>query len=689
MISQLTHSTLTLNVANEASLCIPWDSPYDYGVINDPGITVTNTVKQSWGGILGIFNDLNIFIGDGSAPTWVLYASFHDLKVYGETPPLSVYAQMDMLDHVADKVIELANADREDEIAPMGEISLPLHLGANIIGYASDKFGSWPVLSQGLRVASWFTRWASRAAAAFGFSRPPVLTTASRMWMQNSGYAHIADMEDYAVPLGLLNDNHVLPDTRVMDNADEMSLEFILSRPSPLFRISWAASSAAGVTIASAPTAPTNLVWTSSSVASTVILSLTGLAVGFFPSNIAYLGSMFKSWRGDMIFSFRVAKTPFHGGRLIIGWVPVSSANIANTASITQYFGPPNTNNLYISTVWDIKAKNEIEFTVPYISPSPYRDSSSATGMLFVRVLDPLVAPANVANQVEMIISVRAASNFEFSVPRTSQIWIPAPASITSVAAQMDMSGGGSSPSPPQPNAASPEKICDSTPSLYCIGEIVTSLKQLCLRGGIYITGTTNAARNIVTPPWQLYGATGGSTGITTFSNLDYIAAVGAMFAYFAGSYCIDIVPYNNTTSINVGLVEYATVDAYCNLVGKQISDTLDATPLIIENGGKAVHVKMPYYNLLRHMPVALDSSAETYYFTTFGNQPPPTASFTASWTGKTGVDNTTYVGRRLADDARFHRFLGPPICYYGLASTGVNTLGQTYFTSVTTGTPI
>jgi hypothetical protein len=209
------------------------------------------------------------------------------------------------------------------------------------------------------------------------------------------------------------------------------------------------------------------------------------------------------------------------------------------------------------------------------------------------------------------------------------------------------------------------------------------------LRGGIYITGTTNAARNIVTPPWQLYGATGGSTGITTFSNLDYIAAVGAMFAYFAGSYCIDIVPYNNTTSINVGLVEYATVDAYCNLVGKQISDTLDATPLIIENGGKAVHVKMPYYNLLRHMPVALDSSAETYYFTTFGNQPPPTASFTASWTGKTGVDNTTYVGRRLADDARFHRFLGPPICYYGLASTGVNTLGQTYFTSVTTGTPI
>jgi hypothetical protein len=253
----------------------------------------------------------------------------------------------------------------------------------------------------------------------------------------------------------------------------------------------------------------------------------------------------------------------------------------------------------------------------------------------------------------------------------------------------MDMSGGGKSPSPPQPNPNNPEKIIDNSPSLYCIGEIVGSLKQLCLRGGIIVSNLTSAARTTIRPPWQLNGSSSTSTGLSGFGNLDYTSVVGAMYAYFAGSYCVDIVPFNNTTSITVGIVEYPTVDMYCTLVGKSISDTMDTTPYIMENGGKAVHIKMPFYNLLRHIPVALDSAAEVYYYNTFGNQPPPLITFTTSWNGKSSADNTTYVTRRLADDARFHRFIGPPICYYGLPNSGVTSYGQTYIANTTAGNPV
>lgn len=676
-VNQLKHATLTLNSSNECTLCVPWDSPYDFLPLSDPGFTTSGVINHALGGEIALQSTLPISIGDGSTPSYVLYASFHDIEVIGETPILTAYAQM-------------ADDPAMAEIAPTGVISRPLYIGSQLLGsmsYISDKFGVFPTLSRVFGTASWLTRLGSKALSAFGFSRPPVLTTAGRMWQQNSGYSHIADIADYSVPLSLFNDNKVIPDTKVCNPEDEMSLEYLLTRPGVISRFNWGSSKGSGDTLMAIQTCPANMVFVGANTFCDIRAVASGLNVTYFPSPLAYYGQAFKQWRGSMIFRLRTAKTPFHGGRILIGWVPVSNSTISATNTI--YWGPPNNQHSFISKVWDLKAETEIEFTVPFLSLTPYRDYASATGVFFVRVLDPLVYSASVANNVDMLLDVRAGDDFEFAVPTTPTFWYNAPNPLVNPVAQISDAPGLVSISEPadggrQPNADTPECV-DCTAATHAVGEKVTSLKQLGVRSGV-LSALDNPYGPSVIPPWAFTSPTPSASGITAYTLNDYINFISSSYAYYVGGYCLDAVPFDNSITTMATLNEVNILNKYGTLGVAQ-----DCQPWVIENTGKAVHVRIPFYSALRHVPVTnwAGTNPLLQYLNPFLTQPPPYPLICAKNNSASGHDATIYYGRRLSEESRFYRYLGPPPCVFGAGNGTAASYGGTYYGTVLNGKPV
>jgi len=68
----------------------------------------------------------------------------------------------------------------------------------------------------------------------------------------------------------------------------------------------------------------------------------------------------------------------------------------------------------------DIRYCNEVTFNIPYISSSPWKPSgypSTVVGEFSVFVIDPLVAPATVANNVQILVEISGGPDLEFCVP--------------------------------------------------------------------------------------------------------------------------------------------------------------------------------------------------------------------------------------------------------------------------------
>jgi hypothetical protein len=145
------------------------------------------------------------------------------------------------------------------------------------------------------------------------------------------------------------------------------------------------------------------------------------------------LAKMFKSWRGDIIFTFRFIASPFHKGRVRISYDPYGTA--VQTTSDT---GPTVFNQ-----VVDLGSETEVDVRIPYQQAlawcysystfsglnTPYSTSSTPSvaytdtfdnGILSVKVLTLLSAPV-ASSTINMQVFVRGAENMEFANPATIQ----------------------------------------------------------------------------------------------------------------------------------------------------------------------------------------------------------------------------------------------------------------------------
>lgn len=202
---------------------------------------------------------------------------------------------------------------------------------------------------------------------------------------------------------------------------DEMAISNIVTRKSALSIIGWSSALPAGSVLFDCNVSPQLF---------TVVPILDGGSVNrsnrVYHTPMSYIGMMFEHWRGDIIFDIDVVCTKFHKGRLKICWDPLGTGGSVDLPENTVY-----------TSILDIGATNKASIRIPYhqayewlrtrgiirqnwstgttLAVDPVYDN----GLFMISVLTPLMSPVT-PQTVSMLISVRAADNFEFTNPSSS-----------------------------------------------------------------------------------------------------------------------------------------------------------------------------------------------------------------------------------------------------------------------------
>lgn len=146
---------------------------------------------------------------------------------------------------------------------------------------------------------------------------------------------------------------------------------------------------------------------------------------------MCWTSAMFRHWRGDIIYRFRLIASQYHKGRAIVSFDPFGSAS-------SNIVGVSETSGLVQTAILDMSASPEVEFRVPFqqmtewlrLRPTfttHWHTSRGGTfnfdpvydnGTITIRVFNELTAPQmNVHTSAFIVMSVRGAENLEFANP--------------------------------------------------------------------------------------------------------------------------------------------------------------------------------------------------------------------------------------------------------------------------------
>jgi hypothetical protein len=257
-----------------------------------------------------------------------------------------------------------------------------------------------------------------KVASIFGWARPVLThdaTLVKNMPFQNSALT-IGSETNYRLVLDPKQELTVAP--RIFgEEQDVMSLEYIASTKSFLTTFTWAVTDN-----------PNEYIWYSAvtpDLRSTE--SITGGIISQ-PTPMAFALRPFDSWRADIVFTFQIACSKFHRGKLMFVYEPNNSQGSLIAAS---EFG---LNRQYVKII-DIQETQEISFcvkwahyrawcehraenslTVPGMYGSSYNTAASYSngmnGIIFVAPFNGLVSPDAADIDLEINVYVHA-ENFK------------------------------------------------------------------------------------------------------------------------------------------------------------------------------------------------------------------------------------------------------------------------------------
>lgn len=133
---------------------------------------------------------------------------------------------------------------------------------------------------------------------------------------------------------------------------------------------------------------------------------------------IACLSHLFAYWRGTIELRIDVISTPFHTGRLLIGYVP----RVLEHPTLEQIKSSPH-------EIIDLQGENrQFTFKIPYIADRPWWPTTGfnqhilAPSQIYCFILNELIPIDNVTNYIELNIYMRGCDDFELSVPVAPRI---------------------------------------------------------------------------------------------------------------------------------------------------------------------------------------------------------------------------------------------------------------------------
>jgi hypothetical protein len=292
----------------------------------------------------------------------------------------------------------------------VGAVSAP----ASAVAAAAKSLSKAPVIGTFAKATEIGASAVSNIAKLFGFTNVPVIEDTSPV--RNSPFPQIASAEigyvHEKLALDPKNELSIDPSIAGLSGQDELEIAHFAQRESFLTSSTWSSS-----------TSPDTSLFTSR------VLPGLGYASGntrdFTP--MALLSTMFRNWRGDIIFRFRFIATPFHKGRVRISYDPYS-ASLQTTGDTGPYV---------MNRIVDLGAETDVEFRVPYQQALPWCYNSAlfsstawstatspgvalqdtfTNGLISVKVLTALSGPTSTSS-VAMQVFVRGADNLEFTNP--------------------------------------------------------------------------------------------------------------------------------------------------------------------------------------------------------------------------------------------------------------------------------
>lgn len=254
--------------------------------------------------------------------------------------------------------------------------------------------------------------------------------------LPGAGYTH-TNGADSSVNLSATDGNMVQPSMEVFGTReDEMDIKNIAKRFNVFVNpLPWAANISPDAVLATFPVTPGYCREDQDMATRREI----------YPTQLAFLASMFKYWRGTLRYRITVAKTAFHTGRLRISYKP-------NAAS------PVTTNKDFLySWILDLSKSSEITVDVPFIGNRPWlnnrvgllgtNNSGTANtdlfcyGSLEISVLTQLrVASTSVAQSVSIVPWIAGHDDIEFAVP---DFYSYRPSDISILPVTLDEEEGG------------------------------------------------------------------------------------------------------------------------------------------------------------------------------------------------------------------------------------------------------
>lgn len=341
----------------------------------------------------------------------------------------------------------------------------PISSMLSTVSVAADVLSDIPAISPIASTVSWASSLLSGVASAFGFSAPrttvgPKLIVGGSLHSRNTN----SDKFDPSVQLTTCNDGRVgLIEGKSIYEGDEMSFNFIKSRPAYLENFVYATSATVGQRIYSRALAP---------VFFRTPDTYDGQALQCY-TPVGMLARSFYYYTGGFKLRIRMFKTAFHAGTLVFAYVPNSDATtftLEQTSPLNRY-------------VLDIQTEDVIEIELPYQAPQPFLSILESIGSLHVYAFTPLRAPETVSSSIDITVEVLGADDLTFANPALNGV-VP----LVPQGALEEVNEGSAFTIGATTDLDNPVDL-----SQLCIGEQIMSVKQLLNRYHIMHTNTSKA----------------------------------------------------------------------------------------------------------------------------------------------------------------------------------------------------
>lgn len=622
-----------------AVMKMPFVSPYNWYSMS--------SLEYSWG---NYFLDVVSPLAQGTGSSNVdisIYVWFEDIEVASPFIPESSMASKKRMSRPK-AMLASKGKDKETVAMASGPVSSALSMAGKVAGTLS----AIPVLTPIMEPASWVANGLAGIASFFGYSKPLVNKDVMYTTLYDNRYLTVSDGPDIALPHGLICDNKVpLRDDCSYTDKDEMSFNYLKQVPFYLSTFTFQQSDVSDASLYSLYVSPRALINTStfSKGTKTVTLGTSG--------PLGYLSTMFNYYRGSFKVRIYFVKTAYHSGRVQISWSP----NPYGTAMVA-----PNVSNVaYVyREIVDLREKDYIELTLPFIQPVEYLPIDSPSGLLSVKVVNELKNPDTASTSIEGLVFFMAGDDFEFQGPVAyNKYQAFSPESGTGDALASCCIG----------NSEVTYETVDHAQRTF--GEMFTSVRQLLLRNNILYRKSITNANNYSIWPWFVSAPYVASNALQS-PNLggDNYNMIAPMYAFFRGSMdvtCEGLV-WTTLCTLAAGaaqsklyLVGESTTRFVTSFLGNNsiavdwtLKDTTNIQTMPINSAHYNARFstnRVPYYSPTKCSPVVVQTAKtnNTYWPNYFPSNFMSFDVFTSTWSGR--------CGRNIADDFQFTYFVGCP----------------------------